>query len=140
MRKAHGPALTLRVPFTDPTDPDLREITVDLTPQLPLGEAGIKFPTWIGWPRPGARWPSQEKIRVIQNIGINATAKKPYDWMRCFAAAEKELMNGIDADGGCRKKCHRIMKRVREQFWCKTTKPGVSSFMLKVRYIPDVGA
>ena len=120
--------MTIVIPFPNSPDPRLTQIYVDLTPLLPLG---LPFPDWIGWPR-SKFWPPPEKIKAIRAIGINATAKKTYDWMRCFAAAEKELMRNIDADKGCRKKCHRIMKRVREQFWCKTTKPAISSYILKV--------
>ena len=129
-RKTHGPAFTLEVPFPESRDPDMTSISIDLSPQLPIKS---QFAPFIGWPRAGAKWPSREKVEAIRAIGINATAKRPMEWMRCYAACEKELMNNIDSDGGCRKKCHRIMKAVREEFWCKTTKPAISSFILKVK-------
>ena len=129
-RKTHGPAFTLEIPFPESGDEDIASISVDLSPQLPLH---LEFAPFIGWPRSNAQWPSREKVAAIRAIGINATAKRPMDWMRCYAACEKELMKEMDSDGGCRKKCHRIMKALREEFWCKTSKPAVSSFILKVR-------
>ena len=124
-KKTHGPAFTLEIQNDDPK----AKISIDLTPQLPLK---LDFAQFDGWPHRGKTWPSRQKVEAIRAIGINATAKRPMEWMRCYAACEKELMNNIDSDGGCRKKCHRIMKAVREEFWCKTTKPAISSFMLKV--------
>ena len=107
----------------------MSEISVDLVPKLRLN---APFLPSFGWPIPNARWPSPEKTERIKSLGIDATAKKPDKWRRCYNRCEKELMKNIDADGGCRKKCHRIMKRVREQFWTNTEGRGISSYMLKV--------
>jgi hypothetical protein len=106
-----------------------REIGIDFAPVI---RAHLPFPSWINWPRAGVRWPSQEKIREIKQFGINLVAKKDFYWMLSFAELEKMLVDKVDADGGKRKEIHRIMKKLNGDFWCNTTKPVISSYILKV--------
>ena len=106
-----------------------KEIAVDFAPVI---RAHAPFPSWINWPRNGVRWPSAEKILEIQNFGINVVAKKDFYWLLSFAELEKKLVEKVDADGGQRKKIHRIMKKLNNDVWCNTTKRVISSYVLKV--------
>ncbi len=95
-------------------------------------QARLAFHDSYQWPKAGKSWPGQEKIDRIKQIGCSEVAKKPFYWLVSFAQAEKELMKGIDIDGGCRKKIHRIMKKLNQDVWCPTSKPVLSSYCLKV--------
>ena len=125
-RKVHGPALTVRIPYEDD---GIEEITIDFAPTIPnlgtLEEEAV-------WPPRNIRWPSREKIQQLNSIQLRGIAKKPFDWLTSYSKCEEVLMEDIDSDGGCRRKSLRILKRFREMYWCKITKPVISSYHLKV--------
>lgn len=129
----HGPANTLSTDFRLSSDPDarLQTVTVDITPCIHV----TNFPDDIKWPRSGALWPSADKVRKIKAMGVNLVAKKNYHWTISFSECEKELTDNMDVDRGERKKCHRIMKCINEDFWY-TSKPHkknpLSTYALKV--------
>ena len=126
-RKVHGPALTLRIPYNKD---GIEEISVDFAPTIPNI---AKIQGYSKWPPAHVQWPSKSKIAELMQVPLNGIAKEPFVWLLSFARCEQVLMEEIDKDGGCRKKAHRIMKRLREEFWCKTSKPVISSYFLKVR-------
>jgi hypothetical protein len=123
-RKVYGPALTLKIPCQIGA---LTEISVDFAPVLPTHS-----PFSSNWPR-SSQWPPSHKAQACKQCGYNDTAKKPFYWLSSYAECENILMDGIDEDGGCRKKTLRIMKNLREDIWRKTSyKPVISSYHLKV--------
>ena len=89
-RKAHGPALTIKIPTEDPTMP---EISVDFAVTIPTK---LPVPNSSNWPRPNKTWPSREKIAAINRAGIVFVARKPYYWLASYSACEKELIDKID--------------------------------------------
>jgi len=104
-------------------------INIDLCPMI---ESKVDFKDNFGFPRYDKQWPPRDKITAIKHLGINGIAKQPFYWTLSFAVCEKELLDGIDADGGCRKKCQRIMKKLREDVWCpKGMKQELTSYHLK---------
>lgn len=122
----HGPSVTLRIKHDDLPF----EVSVDLVPGI---EARVPFESWTSWPRRTARWPSGSKVRSILSAGISVVAKKDLKWTLSFAESEKKLMSKIDASNGVRRKCHRIMKSLRDELWCPGgMKQVLNSYDLKV--------
>lgn len=119
-----SPATTLSVKFPNISYP----ISIDLCPMV---ECNLEFRPEFNWPR-HSQWPSQQKKSDIKNIGVNAIAKEPFYWMLSFAACEKELLEGIDIGGTCRRKSQRIMKRLKNDVWCPPgLQKGLTSYHLK---------
>ncbi|XP_071137076.1 protein mab-21-like 3 [Mytilus edulis] len=109
-------------------------ISIDMAPmlkvQLPF-QSEMRWQPDFGWPIPGAKWPSSEKVEHMFAIGINLVTTDPLYWKLSFATCERELLKNIDKDGSCRKKSLRIMKRLRELSWCpKEVTDGLTSYHL----------
>lgn len=53
-------------------------------------------------------------------------------------------MEGLDEDGGCRMKCFRVMRQMKEDVWCAGNKPVITAYHLQVgitmisRYGPSI--
>ncbi len=125
----HGPANTLLMEFQ--VDGSSKQVNVDITPCIHISA----FPSQINWPRSGVRWPPSDKITEIKRMGVNLVAKKNYHWAISFSECEKALAYNMDADRGQRKKCHRILKCVNEDFWYISIphkKCPLSSYHIKV--------
>ncbi|OWF38395.1 Protein mab-21-like 3 [Mizuhopecten yessoensis] len=124
-RISSSPATTLSVKFPDIHYP----ISIDLCPMI---ESQLEFKPEFHWPRSNSTWPSQQKRSAIRKVGVNEIAKEPFYWTLSFAACEKELLDGIDIKGTCRKKSQRIMKRLKEDVWCPPgSKSELTSYHLK---------
>lgn len=41
-------------------------------------------------------------------------------------------MEGLDEDGGCRMKCFRVMRQMKEDVWCAGNKPVITAYHLQV--------
>ncbi|OWF38399.1 Protein mab-21-like 3 [Mizuhopecten yessoensis] len=111
-RISDSPAITLSVKLPNTAYP----ISIDLCPMI---ESKLEFRSDFNWPRPLAKWPSSEKISCIKDVGIHEVAKSPFYWTLSFAACEKELVEGIDENGTCRRKSLRVLKTLKENIWCK---------------------
>ncbi|XP_033733572.1 protein mab-21-like 3 [Pecten maximus] len=124
-RISASPATTLSVQFPDIPYP----ISIDLCPMI---EGQLEFKPEFNWPRPNSQWPSRQKKSTIAKIGVNEIAKAPFYWTLSFAACEKELLEGLDIGGTCRKKSQRIMKRLKDEVWCPPgLKKVLTSYHLK---------
>ncbi|CAG2185164.1 unnamed protein product [Mytilus edulis] len=122
---SESPAATLTIKHPKITT---AAISIDLSPLI---EAHLQFKPEFGWPRILAKWPSLIKTNEIERERIHQVAKDPFYWSMSFVTCEKKLLDGIDSDGTCRKKSHRIMKKLREM-WCpKGTKQELTSYHLK---------
>ncbi|KAK4832757.1 hypothetical protein QYF61_025286 [Mycteria americana] len=40
-------------------------------------------------------------------------------------------MEGLDEDGGCRMKCFRVMRQMKEDVWCAGNKPVITAYHLQ---------
>ncbi|XP_066562648.1 protein mab-21-like 3 [Amia ocellicauda] len=89
------------------------------------------WPKKARWPRFLKRWPSKEKARCIKSFGFNLMASSNYHWLLSFSRAEQVLMSSIDEDGGCRRKCYRIMRQLKEDIWCTGSKPVITAYHLQ---------
>ncbi|XP_033735596.1 protein mab-21-like 3 [Pecten maximus] len=126
-RMSDSPAITLSITFPNISYP----ISIDLCPMI---EASVEFKNEFNWPMPiqDREWPSDQKISCIKDIGIHVVAKAPFYWTLSFAACEKELLESIDENGTCRRKCLRILKTLKEKTWCNhNARKGLTSYHLK---------
>lgn len=67
-----------------------------------------------------------------QSLGFDLLARSNYHWQLCFSRAEHMLMEGLDEDGGCRMKCFRVMRQMKEDVWCAGNKPIITAYHLQV--------
>ncbi|XP_063250147.1 protein mab-21-like 3 isoform X2 [Prinia subflava] len=105
------------------------QVEVELVPAV---EIPTCWPEKARWPRCLKRWPSQEKVQCIKSLGFDLLARSNYHWQLCFSRAEHILMEGLDEDGGCRMKCFRVMRQMKEDVWCAGNKPVITAYHLQV--------
>ncbi|KAM6419977.1 protein mab-21-like 3 isoform 1-T1 [Pluvialis apricaria] len=104
------------------------QVEVELVPAV---EIPTCWPEKARWPRCLKRWPSQEKVQCIKSLGFDLLARSNYHWQLCFSRAERILMEGLDEDGGCRMKCFRVMRQMKEDVWCAGNKPVITAYHLQ---------
>ncbi|XP_030060809.1 protein mab-21-like 3 [Microcaecilia unicolor] len=104
------------------------QVEVELVPTV---EIPTCWPKKARWPRFLKWWPSKEKSRCIKSFGFDLMARSNYHWQLSFLRAERVLIEGIDDDGGCRMKCFRIIRQMKEDIWCTASKPVITSYHLK---------
>lgn len=68
----------------------------------------------------------------LQSFGFNLMATSNYHWLLSFSRAEQALLVAVDEDGGCRRKCYRVVRQLKEDTWCPGTKPVITAFHLQV--------
>ncbi|XP_058643371.1 protein mab-21-like 3 isoform X2 [Onychostoma macrolepis] len=104
------------------------QIEVELVPTLELMNY---WPKRARWPRLFRRWPSAERARCIKSFGFNLMATSNYHWLLSFSRAEQVLLSNIDDDGGCRRKCYRVVRQLKEDVWCPGSKPVITAYHLQ---------
>nr|XP_025045373.1 protein mab-21-like 3 isoform X1 [Pelodiscus sinensis]XP_025045374.1 protein mab-21-like 3 isoform X1 [Pelodiscus sinensis]XP_025045375.1 protein mab-21-like 3 isoform X1 [Pelodiscus sinensis]XP_025045376.1 protein mab-21-like 3 isoform X1 [Pelodiscus sinensis] len=104
------------------------QVNVELVPTV---EIPTCWPERARWPRCFTRWPSQEKVQCVKSFGFNLLAHSNYHWQLGFSRAERMLIEGLDEDGGCRMKCFRVMRQMKEDVWCTGNKPILTSYHLQ---------
>ena len=132
-KDAHGPALTATI-----KQPGKHDISVDVTPSLPSN-----IPVTANcWPRPDTRKAlTGSQIDRVTNAGTHLVPKGDTVFATSYSRAEKELLRTIDAGNGCRRECHKVMKRFVQEYCSKSPDgaPGISSHILKVHNIVIFG-
>ncbi|XP_053447345.1 protein mab-21-like 3 isoform X1 [Nycticebus coucang] len=102
--------------------------------ELELAPA-VEIPTtWsekARWPRCLKRWPSPERVECIKSFGFNLLARSNYHWQLSFLQAEQVLLEQLDEDGGCRRKCFQVMRQLKEDVWCPGKRPVLTSHHLQ---------
>ncbi|XP_076975562.1 protein mab-21-like 3 isoform X2 [Tamandua tetradactyla] len=104
----------------------------------------VEISTWpekARWPRCLKRWPSPNKVECIKSFGLKLLARSNYHWQLSFCQAEQVLLDGLDEDGGCRRKCFQVLRQMKEDVWCPGKRPVITSHHLQscsgpVRNIP----
>ncbi|XP_039393600.1 protein mab-21-like 3 isoform X2 [Mauremys reevesii] len=105
------------------------QVEVELVPTV---EIPTCWPETARWPRCFKRWPPQEKVQCIKSFGFNLLARSNYHWQLGFSRAERMLIEGLDEDGGCRMKCFRVMRQMKEDVWCTGNKPILTTYHLQM--------
>ncbi|XP_067085495.1 protein mab-21-like 3 [Osmerus mordax] len=98
---------------------------------VPTVELVNYWPKKARWPRLLQRWPVAERARCIKSFGFNLMATSNYHWLLSFSRAEQALLGAIDEDGGCRRKCYRVVRQLKEDVWCPGNKPVITAFHLQ---------
>ncbi|CDQ74303.1 unnamed protein product [Oncorhynchus mykiss] len=98
---------------------------------VPTVELINYWPKKARWPRLLQRWPTTERARCIKSFGFNLMATSNYHWLLSFSRAEQALLVAVDEDGGCRRKCYRVVRQLKEDTWCPGTKPVITAFHLQ---------
>lgn len=76
-----------------------------------------------------------------QSFGFALLACSHYHWQLSFLQAEQVLLEQLDEDGGCRRKCLRALRQMKEDVWCPGRRPVITSHHLQVSgHTPGVGA
>ncbi|XP_063806641.1 protein mab-21-like 3 isoform X2 [Pseudophryne corroboree] len=93
---------------------------------VPMVEIPGCWPRKARWPRFFKRWPAKDRARCVKSFGFDLIARKNYHWELSFLRAERLLLEGIDEDGGCRMKCLRVLRQLKEDVWCPGTRPVIT--------------
>ncbi|XP_054420674.1 protein mab-21-like 3 [Pteronotus mesoamericanus] len=104
------------------------QVEIELAP-------GVEIPTaWskkARWPRCLTRWPSPERVKCIKSFGFTLLARSNYHWQLSFLQAEQVLLEQMDEDGGCRRKCFQALRQMKEDVWCPGKRPVLTSYHLQ---------
>ncbi|KAM6219345.1 protein mab-21-like 3 [Rhynchocyon petersi] len=98
---------------------------------VPTVEIPTSWSAKARWPRCLKRWPSLETVECIKSFGFNLLARSDYHWQLSFSRAEQALLELLDEDGGCRRKCFQIMRQMKEEVWCPGRRPVLTSHHLQ---------
>ncbi|XP_068127107.1 protein mab-21-like 3 isoform X2 [Hyperolius riggenbachi] len=129
--------LSGRVSVLECISPVVR-LNVETTEQMvevelvPVVEIPGTWPKKSRWPRFFKRWPSKDKARCAKSFGFDLIARTNYHWQLSFLRAERLLLDGVDEDGGCRMKCLRVIRHLKEEVWCPGTRPVITSQHLQM--------
>ncbi|XP_058158977.1 protein mab-21-like 3 isoform X2 [Dasypus novemcinctus] len=104
------------------------QVELELVPSV---EIPTIWPERARWPRCLKRWPSPNKVECIKSLGFKLLARSGYHWQLSFCPAEQALLELLDADGGCRRKCLQAMRQLTEDVWCPGRRPVITSHHLQ---------
>ncbi|KAM8977403.1 protein mab-21-like 3 isoform 1-T1 [Pelodytes ibericus] len=123
MMDSFGPSIRLRL------ETSVQPVEVELVPMI---EVPGYWPKKARWPRFLKRWPSKDRARCIKSFGFDLLGRSNYHWQLSFLRAERLLLESMDEDGGCRMKCLRVMRQMKEDVWCPGTRPVITSQHLQM--------
>lgn len=118
-----GPIIRVNV------ETSIQMVDVDLVPMV---EIPGSWPRSAHWPRFFKRWPSKDKARCVKSFGFDLIARTNYHWQLSFLRAERLLLEGMEEDGGCRMKCLRVVRQLKEDVWCPGNRPVITSQHLQM--------
>ena len=75
-----------------------------------------------------------------QSFGFSLLACSNYHWQLSFLRAEQVLLEQLDEDGGCRRKCFQALRQMKEDVWCPGKRPVITSHHLQVSARPGIEA
>ncbi|XP_006874870.1 PREDICTED: protein mab-21-like 3 [Chrysochloris asiatica] len=104
------------------------QVEIELVPAV---EIPTSWSAKARWPRCLKRWPSQETVECIKSFGFSLLARSNYHWQLNFFRAEQALLELLDEDGGCRRKCFQVMRQMKEDVWCPGQRPVLTSHHLQ---------
>ena len=100
------------------------------------------LPNQMRWQNWKSGWPSRETVSEMIQLGISLVPRNGYQWKVSTGMLEVKLMEGMRDDpytNGCRRKSHRILKKLNENYFCDPTKPVIYSYVLKVMAVHVFG-
>ncbi|XP_072824042.1 protein mab-21-like 3 isoform X3 [Vicugna pacos] len=105
------------------------QVEAELTPSVEIPTAWSKK---AQWPSCLKRWPAPERVQCIKSFGFSLLACSNYHWQLSFLRAEQVLLEQLDEDGGCRRKCFQALRQMKEDVWCPGKRPVLTSHHLQV--------
>ena len=127
-----GTAITCTLSHPDLTCP----VSLDFSPVL---RNILPLPNENRWQvRNNTRqWPDNQTISTLINMGVSIVPVTDFHWKISMTLLEVKLMKSIRDNpwsNGCRRKSHRIMKKLNEVYFCNPKKPVICSYVLKVTF------
>lgn len=106
------------------------QVEIELAPEVEIPTAWSKR---APWPRCLSRWPSSERAKCIKSFGFSLLARWRwhYHWQLSFLQAERVLLEQLDEDGGCRRRCLQALRQLKEDVWCPGRRPVITSHHLQ---------
>ncbi|XP_008145439.2 protein mab-21-like 3 [Eptesicus fuscus] len=104
------------------------QVEIELAPEVEIPTAWSKR---APWPRCLSRWPSSERAKCIKSFGFSLLARWHYHWQLSFLQAERVLLEQLDEDGGCRRRCFQALRQMKEDVWCPGRRPVITSHHLQ---------
>ncbi|KAG8431375.1 hypothetical protein GDO86_018934 [Hymenochirus boettgeri] len=104
-------------------------VEIELVPMIEIPGCWSKK---ARWPRFFKKWPSKDRAQCAKSFGFDLVARTNYHWQLSFLRAERLLLEGIDEDGGCRMKCFRAIRQMKEEIWCPGNRPVITSQHLQM--------
>ncbi|XP_036129109.1 protein mab-21-like 3 [Molossus molossus] len=103
------------------------QVEIELAPE-------VEIPAWskkAQWPRCLTRWPTPERVKCVKSFGFSLLAQSGYHWQLSFSRAEQVLLEQLDEDGGCRRRCFQALRQMKEDVWCPGKRPVLASYHLQ---------
>lgn len=88
------------------------------------------------WLRQASSCPLPRRFFCLQSFGFSLLARSTYHWQLSFLRAEQVLLQQLDEDGGCRRKCFQALRQMKEDVWCPGKRPVLLSYHLQVSMWP----
>ncbi|ELV14142.1 Protein mab-21-like 3, partial [Tupaia chinensis] len=104
------------------------QVELELVPTVEIHRAWSRK---AQWPRCLKRWPSPDRVECIKSFGYNLLAYSSYHWQLSFLRAERVLLEQLDEDGGCRRRCLQVLRQLKEDVWCPGRRPVITSCHLQ---------
>ncbi|XP_008069763.2 protein mab-21-like 3, partial [Carlito syrichta] len=104
------------------------QVELELAPSVEIPTTWSKK---ARWPRCLKRWPSPERVECIKSFGFDLLARASYHWQLSFLRAEQVLLQQLDEDEGCRRKCFQALRQLKEDVWCPGKRPVLTSHHLQ---------
>ncbi|XP_006899648.1 PREDICTED: protein mab-21-like 3 [Elephantulus edwardii] len=98
---------------------------------VPTVEISNSWSVKAQWPRCLKRWPSVETVECVKSLGFDLLACSSYHWQLSFCRAEQTLLEMLDEDGGCRRKCFQVLQQMTEEVWCPGKRSVLTSHHLQ---------
>ncbi|XP_014390028.1 PREDICTED: protein mab-21-like 3 isoform X2 [Myotis brandtii] len=104
------------------------QVEIELAPEVEIPTAWSKR---APWPRCLSRWPSSDRAKCVKSFGFSLLARWHYHWQLSFLQAERALLEHLDEDGGCRRRCFQALRQMKEDVWCPGRRPVITSHHLQ---------
>ncbi|ELK30842.1 PREDICTED: protein mab-21-like 3 isoform X2 [Myotis davidii] len=104
------------------------QVEIELAPEVEIPTAWSKK---APWPRCLSRWPSSDRAKCVKSFGFSLLARWHYHWQLSFLQAERVLLEHLDEDGGCRRRCLQALRQMKEDVWCPGRRPVITSHHLQ---------
>ncbi|XP_059529315.1 protein mab-21-like 3 isoform X3 [Myotis daubentonii] len=104
------------------------QVEIELAPEVEIPTAWSKK---APWPRCLSRWPSSDRAKCVKSFGFSLLARWHYHWQLSFLQAERVLLEHLDEDGGCRRRCFQALRQMKEDVWCPGRRPVITSHHLQ---------